>query len=276
VYVGDSAGAWVCTLANDGSVSSCVRDWSGNGVTGISFHGNFAYLSDWNDDAVYVGAVATDGTGALSGCTSTGSGFISPVQTAVHGSSLYVPQANGGTWLYVCTINPVNGTLSGCAASTGNGNRLSSVAFDGSFAYINNWAGGPNLCALSGTDLINCTATATSLSGGGWSLTAAGAIAYVGLNSSQSLGVCSVAGDGTLTACTTTTVGGTGPGDGATVMQVALIGGNAYVAAEYTDSNTYQEYDDIYVCSVSGLNVSGCTRSDGGVTFNGIWSVAEH
>jgi hypothetical protein len=275
VYVGDPGGVWVCSLAGDQSLSSCALTGSFNGVTGIAFNGNFAYVSEFNNNVVYVCAVATDGTGTLSGCTSTGSGFNSPVQTAVHGSYLYVPDANGGTYVTVCAINATDGTLSGCGGTAGSASNPSSVAFDGSFAYVNNWAGNPSLCTLSGVDLINCATTAGSLAGG-WSLTAVGGYAYVGLLSPNSLGVCTVGGDGSLTGCSTTTVGGTGPGDGASVKQIALIGNVAYLGTQYLDMNTFQETDHIYVCSVSGVTVSGCAISDGGASFNNIWSVAEH
>jgi len=103
-----------------------------------------AYVSEFNNNVVYVCAVATDGTGTLSGCTSTGSGFNSP-------------GADGGARLLsLCSGCQRRNLTSRCAPSmqrtapcpacggtAGSASNPSSVAFDGSFAYVNNWAAIP-------------------------------------------------------------------------------------------------------------------------------------
>ena len=126
----------------DGSLSSCAS--AANGFItpyGIAFSGNWAYVTP--------GAVATDvdvcpvaSDGTLGTCISAQT-FGSPSALAVSGGYLYVADANGPGNAYSCTIDSLDGSLSGCIAnSVGTVNTLDGIAVTATNAYLVDINGG--------------------------------------------------------------------------------------------------------------------------------------
>ena len=135
LYVAQLSGTLsYCVLNSDGTLASCAP--TGNGFatpTGIVFNGSsFAYVTDFDNNAVYLCNVALDGS--LSGCATTGSSFQSPWQLAINGSTLYATNANLMGGVTTCAIAG-NGTLSGCTQSPATG-PAAGIAVSPAYAYI--------------------------------------------------------------------------------------------------------------------------------------------
>jgi hypothetical protein len=250
LYVAQLVGPlYYCSLNGDGTLSSCVA--TGNGFTaptGIVFNGNFAYVTDYYNNAVYVCNVAPDGS--LLGCVSTGSSFQYPWQLAVTGNTLYATNAYFTAGVTTCAIN-VDGTLSGCTESSGTG--TAGIAANPSYAYIGVDSATVDVCAIGiAGSLSNCAGTGGPFSGLD-GITISGSYLYVANQGTGTVSVCSINSlDGSLSSCAISTVGGA-PTD------VAIYAGHAYV-------------DDVYgsfqVCDVvSGGALTNCVVSTGGTSF---------
>jgi hypothetical protein len=251
-----------CLVAADGSLSGCAP--TGNGFvapTGIAFYASdFAYVTDFGNNAVYLCTVGTDGS--LSACATQGSNFQSPFQLAVSGNTLYATSATGG--VTSCAIAG-NGTLSGCVAGAGSG--TTGIAASSGFAYIGAGASAVDICAIGVSGSLSASCTVAALSSGfsapnGISL--AGNYAYIAglVGSNGAVDVCTVNSDGSLSGCTPSTTAATGP------LGVAINGGQAYVD---------DESGSIYLCTVgAGGALSGCTVPTGGTGFQWMFQIATH
>jgi 6-phosphogluconolactonase (cycloisomerase 2 family) len=144
-----TGGVTTCTIGADATLSGCTQS-SGAGTAGIAANATWAYLGV---GPATVNVCAVGAAGALSGCVATGSGF-----SALDGISLsngYAYIANeGGASVSVCPINSTDGTLSACTASSVGGNPTD-VAFDGTRAYVGDFASGHmNFCAVGGNGAL--------------------------------------------------------------------------------------------------------------------------
>jgi hypothetical protein len=255
-----------CSLNPDGTLSICAQ--TGNGFStpsGIAFYGsNYAYVTDFFNNAVYVCSVGADGS--LADCTNTGiilqlPNFQSPFQLAVNGSTLYITNANSGGGVTTCAIG-TGGALSNCAESAGMGN--SGIAVNSNYAYVGVGASTVDECAVGPMgSLTGCTPTGTGFSDvDGISL--ANGYAYIANQSSGTVSVCSVSSGGSLAPCANSTFA-----PGIEPSSVAVNGGQAYV----NDSNN----NNMYLCSVGNLGaLGGCVISNGGTTFIGAIQIAIH
>ena len=98
--------------------------------------------------------------GTLGACTSAQT-FTTPTALAVSGGCLYVADANGPGFVYSCTINSADGSLSACIANPiGTVNTLDGIAVTATNAYIVDINGESlSTCAVSSIDgsLSACT-----------------------------------------------------------------------------------------------------------------------
>ena len=253
LYVAQLVGPlYYCSLNGDGTLSSCAA--TGNGFTaptGIVFYGsNFAYVTDYYNNAVYVCNVGLDGS--LSLCVGTGSSFQYPWQLAINGNTLYATNAYFTAGVTTCAINTTDGTLSGCTQSPGTG--TAGIATSSGYAYVGVAANTVDVCAIGvAGSLSGCTGTGSgfsSLDG----ITTSGSYAYVSNQGSGTVSVCSINNvNGSLSGCAPSTVGGS-PAD------VVIKGSQAYVS----DVN-----GNIYLCAVgAGGALTNCAVSNGGTSFS--------
>lgn len=146
-----AGGVTTCAINGNGTLSACTTS-SGSPTTGIAVSSNYAYIGS-GPNTVDVCAIVS---GSLSGCTSTGSGFVGVDGITLSGGYAYIANQNNGT-VSVCTID-VGGTLSGCAPSlVAVLSQPTDVVIQGSLAYVSDWTGNIYLCSVgAGGALFNC------------------------------------------------------------------------------------------------------------------------
>jgi adhesin/invasin len=146
-----------CTLAVDGSISSCTPTASGVvWADGIAFGAGYAYISALNGSYV-VDVCNYNSDGTISGCTSTGGGFNFPAGVAINGGYVYVTNQHGNN-VSECTIG-ANGVLSSCSTSALPGAYDPNwIVFSGSQAYVDDQNGNVWLCSVDAGNgsLTNC------------------------------------------------------------------------------------------------------------------------
>jgi hypothetical protein len=260
-----------CSLSGTGTLSGCAT--TGGGFTGawsIAFFAGttstYAYVVNGARNAVYLCSV--DSSGQLSNsCVSVGSNFNGPEYVRVSGSRLYVANqgyAPSSDVVTVCAIDSTDGTLSGCSVSAdGSGlHYASGVTVNGAYAYVATDNAGLHLCDVDSTSgaMSNCVSTAAGSVSNAYALSISGGVAYVA-NHDSGFATCTVGSDGTLSSCSNQALTGLSPG----ITGVTTNGGYAYIAAQDIFNSGAS---DVYLCSISGLSVSGCAVSDGGVTFS--------
>ena len=257
-YISDyDLGLFVCTVQADGSLSACTVTGNGfDGVAGIAFSGNYAYVTSLNSNSISVCTVAADGT--LSSCTYTGSGFSFPGGISASGGYLYVQNA-GGAYLNYCAIG-TDGSLSNCA-STAAPTGITGITVNGTRAYLSGAASGVYKCDVA----VDGSLSSCALTGSGFNIarnvTISGGRAYV---ADESVGVttCAVGADGSFSNCVTTFID-----TNFDVTGVAIRGGYAYVDGAV--NNCGGNIGAVYQCALnSSGNLSNCITSNGGATFS--------
>jgi hypothetical protein len=266
VYVVDySLGINLCNLNSDGTLAACAATGNLTGTTGLSFFGNFAYVSQWDQNSVQVCSVAANGS--LSACAATGGNFTSPDHSSIQGLNFYVSNENLPGMITHCTIDSQSGSLTNCVR-TGPNTRTRGVAAGSSMVYVAE--DGIDACPIAaGGTLSTCTATQTTFGPYGLSLPGDGYIYYGGDGNGSSVGSCVVNFDGSLGACASSSVLG-----GVFTRSLGSYGNRLYVTGE--DTNNFNFPDDVYVCSTNAGIVSGCTISDGGLTAQNLYGVVFH
>ena len=249
LYLPDTSSNVVrCALSGvDGSLSSCASVAAGlSAPAAIAFSGNWAYVTPGSVKTdVDVCPVNADGT--LGTCTSVHT-FSIPTALAVSGGRLYVTDANGPDYVYNCTINSADGSLSACTANyLGTVDTLDGIAVTATNAYVVDFNGEHlSTCTVSPTDGSLSACTQTTLIGtdpGGVntphayprSASVYGGNLYVG--TFAGILILPIAGDGTVTVnhpCSTTTgtsctIEGTEPGS-TEVSGFAFNHGYAYLS----------------------------------------------
>jgi hypothetical protein len=147
-----TGGATICTINSDGTLAGCILS-PGTGTAGIAASSGYAYIGS-GPNVLDVCAIGV--SGSLSGCTTTGSGFVGLDGISLSGGYAYVANENGGS-VSVCSIN-TNGSLSGCTLY-GVGVAPTDVVISGNLAYINDASSGNvYLCpVVAGGALGSCT-----------------------------------------------------------------------------------------------------------------------
>ena len=263
----------------DGSLSGCATVATGFQVPyGLTFTNSHVYIADRGDTVnsvagnLFVCPVNADGTfgncvpGVLPGT------FTAPNASAVGGNFLYVADSNGGTIKY-CAINPLDGSLSACAATaTGLTTALDvpdGIAVVNGFAYIvdyrpNDTHGNLTICAigtLTGA-LGACTQQPIGPNPGG--ITAYNGQLYIG-TSDDIISRCTINSlDGSVSGCVATDVAGSAAFSG--VVGFGFVNGFAYVSGFGGASNTQ---GGIAYCPLDGNgDFAGCLRSTDRATRN--------
>jgi hypothetical protein len=257
LYVAQYPGPLYYCALTGGIVSGCLPTGIGlTAPTGIAFSGNFAYVTDYDNNLVNLCQVGIDGS--LSGCASTGSNFQAPWQLAVSGAILYATNATGTGGVTSCLI-AADGTLSGCTQSPGTG--TAGIAVGQSYAYVGVGAAAVDVCAVTGSgSLTGCVGTGSGFSALN-GITLSGSYAYVANQDNGTVSVCAVNIDGTLSGCAASSVG-IAPTD------VVIQGSQAYV----NDAT-----GNVYACAVGAAGALGpCIVSNGGATFNFGIQIAIH
>ncbi len=274
VYVVDASyGVYLCAQGSGGTLSGCTltgNGLNGGGPTTITFGGNFAYVSEFNNNAVEVCAVAGDGT--LSGCTSTGSNFTSPTHSSIHGGYFYVGNGNSPGQVTQCAINSNSGALSGCTTTaSGVGNNIGGVSVGDTYSYVNEYVGTIYECTTGGTgSLSSCSTTASGVTFATKIITSGG---YAYMSTTSDVTGCAIgSSNGALTNCVHTNV----TGSGGMSLGLSISGTTAYVTENTFNSSNFTSSNDVYLCTVSGAALTNCAVSDGGVTYNNLWDVVIH
>lgn len=217
---------------------------SKSGTLNINYVGTSLHAYVVDPPSVYLCSLT--GSGELSGCASTGSGFSLPEAIAFSGSYAYVADGNGAGSIIQCNV-ATDGTLTGCATALSGG-------FNGDPGYLlsangllyipqTNLFGGPEYCTIgSGGALSDCTSTnAAGGSNQATGIALLGSNAYVSTVGDQSqpgILVCAYGDSGSLSGCADA---GSGLGGASNV----LAAGNL-------------------VYSLSGTNVLACVPSTSG------------
>lgn len=275
-YVSDSNnGLYICSIdAAVGTLSNCQTTGGGfSGAWSVAFYSggtaDYAYVVDGQRTNIYLCTVNSDGT-LSNNCTVQGGNYDYPEHVTVLGSRLYAADQGspGGGEVTVCDINSTDGSLSGCmvTASAGGLNYASGVAFGSDFGYVATDNNGLFTCAFDSITglLSNCAVAPTSNSvSNAWNVVISGGIAYFA-NASNGLSTCTIGSGGELSSCSDYSLTG---GFGPMATGVDVYGGMAYVS-------TFSMFgsSEVYLCPVSGLNVSACSvavsdGSDGGFGF---------
>jgi hypothetical protein len=162
-----------CAVNFDDSLAACTATGSGfSGAQGIALSDRFAYVTNAGSNSVSQCALSTDGS--LNACSATGGGFAftAPTHIAVNATNTYA-YVGMSTGLAVCSISPVDGSLSGCIAASAAFDPLYGIVLsgDGALAYSvhlvdpGDPANSPtivNLCQAAGGALSNCLPTVAS------------------------------------------------------------------------------------------------------------------
>lgn len=275
-------GVYQCSLANDGTFSSClaptlpggVTSWQPAGITFATFNGSqYAYVADGQSPIGAVYQCSLNTSGALTNCNATPSGENWSPQfiafATIGGTPFgYVIDDNHDT--YACTVD-ADGLFTSCNkkldAGTVNASALAFTTIVSSgiatqYAYLAALNNGVQQCTINNIDgsLIGCGSTPTAPIG--WTPQAI-AIATVGSTqyayvADGTLNViykCTISNSGALSACAQTPNIGA-PWSSLTNVWIATIDGGQY--AYVADSST------VYRCIVHAngeLSASDCTTT---------------
>lgn len=271
-YVLDaSAGIYMCSINSDGTLNNCATTLTSiSGLTGLTFQGGFVYLSDFNDNLVYICNVATDGSIDGSSCAATGSGFSNPAEVVFAGSHAYVAAQNGSPPVSYCSVDATTGLLSNCAGTGTSSQHILGLTTAGGFIF-DQAAGSAtvDVCSIANDGSLPTCSSTGALGGSSDNIFASGGYLYAG--SGSSVLSCPINSNGTLGTCASSTVA-----SGPDARTVTISNGYAYLATE--TFNFPNMSSDVYVCAVSSTDgsLSNCTLSDGGVTFSNAYKVAVH
>lgn len=293
-YVANFDGdVYQCSLANDGTFSSCpaptlpsgVTSWKPAGITFAAFNGSqYAYVADGQSTgAVYQCSLNT--SGVLTHCNATPSGTSWSPQfiafATIDGTPFgYVIDGNHET--YACTVN-ADGSFNSCnptlSASVVEASALAFTTLVNSgiatqYAYISALNNGMQQCTINNTDgsLIGCGSTPAS-GAPNWTpqaiaIATVGSTqyAYVADGNANVIYKCTLSNAGALSACAQTPSSGA-PWSSLTNVWIATVDGAQYAYIADNVSST------VYRCMVhanGALNASDCaaTPSGGAPTWN--------
>ncbi|MCL9683023.1 lactonase family protein [Legionella maioricensis] len=193
----------------DGTFSNCIITASGalfanpEAITTLNLDANNTVFYVANINALNM-AVSTvvlcqvnNGTGALSGCAITGSGFNGADGIAINpaGTLAYVSNA-GADNVSLCQVDSITGALGNCGP-TGNGFHIpSDMTLNplGTIAYVSDLANYVSICPVDATTgLLSCHNRVGGFSQPeGITLHPSGQFAYLTNNGSNNISVCKV------------------------------------------------------------------------------------
>ncbi len=238
----------LCSIsASDNTLTGCNTIETLAAPASTAIFGKFLYIGFYfytTDHSIELCNINPE-TGALSGCTTTGSGFDCPFAVAINpaGNFAYIGDIAIGT-IFRCAIDLNNGTLSDCHASSTAFKKPIGITFSpqGNFAYIADL--GTNtitVCVVDpqSGDLNSCHTTGNGFTNpGGIVLNVTGTFAYV--VDGSSIFLCAVdTSDGNLSQCESTGNGFNSP----SYMTLNTAGTRAYVTNFYDST--------VSLCTVS-------------------------
>jgi hypothetical protein len=264
-----------CNIGAGSVLSTCARTPTSGGPqypAGIAFNGSTAYVTDFDNAAIDVCAVNTDGS--LSNCSAY-SNFPANWQPW----ALTVATAtNGNTYLYATDENSLYGSVQQCL-----------LAFDGSISSCSQTASGvvwsdglaiggghAYIAALSGSYVVDVcnynsdgTISGCTSTGGGFNFPTGVAIdngyVYVVNQHGNNVSVCTVGTNGVLSSCSASAL----PGGTYDPNWAVFLGSQAYV-----DDNA----GNLWLCSVDAGSgaLTSCTQGNGGNSFSTSQQLAIH
>lgn len=155
-----------CDVNNDGSLSNCNDSGASllSAPDGIVFNGNFAYITNMNNNTITQCEV--DSSGNILNCKNSGAGLLSgPGGISFNSNYAYITNMENST-VTECSVDS-DGSLSSCRDS--NANLLSwptSIVFKPGFAYITNFnSNDVTVCEIEGStgSLTNCNIATADL-----------------------------------------------------------------------------------------------------------------
>ena len=265
----------VCNIGSGGDLSTCTRTPATGGPTspsGIAFSGNTAYVADFSGGAIDVCPVNADGS--LASCT-VYSSFPANWQPW---ALTVATAANGNTYLYATDENSLygsvqqcllasDGSISSCTQTASGIVFASGIAISGGYVYLG---------TLSGTYVVDeCnynsdgSISGCALTGSGFSnpsfITINDGYVYVVNESANTVSVCTVGTNGSLTSCPTSPL----PAGTYDANSVVFNGSQAYV-----DDNN----GNLWLCSVDSASgaLTGCAQGKGSNSFSTSQQLAIH
>lgn len=244
----------------------------------LVINASFAYVTNPHNNTVSLCQV-NHTSGALSGCTSTGSGFGSPDYLSLSPDNSVPRHAYIANFLnsniILCTADSITGQLSSCA-QTGPSFLDARVIILNSamtFAYISGDGGSGNVtqCSIDSTTgaLSNCVFTGSGfLASSGMALNPAGTIMYVTSSNFSTLSYVSRCAvdpvSGALTNCVTTGSGFSVPAR----ITLNTTGTFAYITNQGTSNITLCEIDQ------TNGDLNNCTTTGTGGVFSQFGNLA--
>jgi hypothetical protein len=145
-------GVTTCTINGNGTLSACSGS-AGTGTAGIAVSAGHAYIGTASN-TITVCAIGL--SGSLTGCTGTSSSGFSGVDgISLAGGYAYIANESNGT-VSICSVNNIDGSLSGCTVST-VGVAPTDVVINGGQAYVDDASGDVYVCAVgAGGALMGC------------------------------------------------------------------------------------------------------------------------
>lgn len=129
---------------NTGNITGSCNNTGASGlpaanINPVVFYGSsYAYVNSGTN--IYKCINVNLNAGTIGSCSFAANYTGTPAfsRLAINGNYLYAAQGNFGLTVYMCAINPSDGTLSNCGF-TGSANNLSGITFIGNYAYLSPW-----------------------------------------------------------------------------------------------------------------------------------------
>jgi len=219
-YVVSATHITQCTIAGDGSFSSCIipstpsGGWNLFNPVAIAVLNNILYVTNVsNSPSLSYISQCTLVAGSITSCStpptpSGGWNLLNPRGIAIFNNILYIPNYDSSV-VTQCNLDG-SGSISSCAVTTPSGgwnlNKPRVIAIANSIAYIVNGGGTITQCTIDGSGSItSCVVPSTP--SGGWQLSAAlgiaivNNIAYMSNFNTNVVTQCTINGSGSITSC---------------------------------------------------------------------------
>ena len=290
----------VCNVQKDGNLTGCTDSGmkmdsyhasfgSYARPTSIATRGNFAYISNNMDGLILKCNIEPNGH--LSGCQTTGSRIsATPSWISIHNNNAYIGLQFTNA-VYKCGFES-NGDLTNCVDSGGTGfGNPTMPTFNGNRAYVTNRVqNSVSICDVeSDGSFSNCKIQYPGL-GSVYNLRFNNGIAYApngsvfvgGVSCHDLIKKCSIAKDGSLENCSTSS-DGTNDTNGGFFQPFAIafnnnyiyVGDNSWRGSVYTPAFQVTDSTMISKCKVtSDGSLTNCEYLKG--NFNGVTNIAFH